>query len=199
MNLLINNDKINFLTYTLNSGKFETINYFDFFITPTFFNETLTLINLGLLGFVACFLIPDKYFNLLVLKLTLAGIFLIQFLYFINFVLIINFLKIYPFGLKLLINNLNLFIVQDFSYGLFFNPLNYCFILITIFLTFLSFILVITEKKINLTNNKKAIQNIFLINFFAINIFCTDNLIFFFFFLECTIFPMVFLLGFFWT
>ena len=32
---------------------------------------------------------------------------------------------------------------------------------------------------------------------FSINVFLTDNLMYFFFFLECFVFPMVFLIGYF--
>ena len=197
LNLIINET---FLIYNLNFWQLENFQHFDFFnlnntIKHNFVVfETLIFINLGLIGFLVCYFIPNKMFNNIIIKTILLCFFLVQYFWFIHFINVVNFLNLYPFGLKFKILNFNSFL-KELNYGLFFNPLNYNFIIVSVVLTFISCILIILEN--DNSNNKKAIQNVFLINFFSLNLFLSDNLILFFFFLECTIFPMVFLIGFF--
>lgn len=200
--MLKNNTNFDLFFYYLNSG-------FDFEKIPTnfdllFLNDLsyffLVILNLGFIGFLIALVAAKSFFNSIICKVILALIFILQYSYFIYFVAFLTSLNFYPFGINLILN-VEVPFFNDFQFGIFLNPLNYNFVIITIFLTFFCFLLTLTEKKIDYlnfnNNNQKAIQNIFLINLFSLNVFLTNNLIFFFFFLECAIFPMVFLIGFF--
>jgi NADH:ubiquinone oxidoreductase subunit 4 (subunit M) len=200
--IILNND-LTYNVYHLNGlWEFETIHYFDFFLdlmNP--FVMFFFVINLGFVGFLISVFSTKKFFNSFFCQFLLILIFLIQFFYFKSFINFVTSLNFHPFGIQLnLVNNYFLPFLTEFKYGIFLNVLNYSFVQIVIFLTFICFILILSEKKIvylNFNDTQKAIKNIFLINLFSINVFLTDNLIYFFFFLECSVFPMVFLIGYF--
>ena len=165
---LIINQFFAFDAYRSKLGNLVILKFSDFFNPTYFIQEMLFFLNIGFFGFLICFFLSDKNINTYFIKFILTSIFIIQYFYFFSLISLMYSLKAYPFGVKLRFNGLTPFL-GDFVYGFYFNPINYSFVLISITLTFVSFLIVCFEKKnisLKKLTLKKSLQNIFLINLF---------------------------------
>ncbi len=184
MKELLNNILLHF--YTVQNGQFITLPTQNYVLLNINFSGLLLfiLVNLGLIAFLLTFVLPKK----LTLYISML-IFCYQGYQFWGVRAVLKLNQLFPFGVRFKVEEMAY--KPNVDYGLFFNALNYNFIIITVVLTILCLCYVI-----NMKNNLLIVRIICIINYFSLHVFLVDDFLLFFFFLECSVFPMVYLIYF---
>ncbi len=160
-------------TYTIVHGQFITLDPATYLLVDIKLAGLFLffLTNLGLIALFISFLLPSRI-NIFVL----IAIFCYQGFEFWSVRATLKIAQLFPFGTRFKLDELPY--KPNVDYGLFFNALNYNFIIITIVLTILCLCYVLNMK----SDNSLIIKLICIINYFSLNVFLVDDFLLFFFF-----------------